>query len=203
MDREAWRAAVYEVTKSWTWLSDWTELRSERGGMDFLSSLSRERTGECLCGSQQKGDELRLAYQRKIFVSHSCHHGCCHHHQHSPLKHSSSFTGFRFTLHFLSTATRPAIMVPGVPEHWGGCYCPSFTCKEKEDEFLQQRMEILLKPSPCFQKGLDGPSHVPCPFVPFYPGEGWEEKGAGGVLARWQGIKSDDSDWIICCSSLN
>ena len=27
MDREAWRAAVHGVTKSWTWLSDWTELR--------------------------------------------------------------------------------------------------------------------------------------------------------------------------------
>ena len=26
MDREAWRAAVHRVTKSWTWLSDWTEL---------------------------------------------------------------------------------------------------------------------------------------------------------------------------------
>ena len=26
MDREAWRAAVYGVTKSWTWLRDWTEL---------------------------------------------------------------------------------------------------------------------------------------------------------------------------------
>ena len=26
MDREAWRAAVYGVAKSWTWLSDWTEL---------------------------------------------------------------------------------------------------------------------------------------------------------------------------------
>ena len=26
MDREAWRAAIHEVTKSWTWLSDWTEL---------------------------------------------------------------------------------------------------------------------------------------------------------------------------------
>ena len=25
MDREAWRAAVYGVAKSWTWLSDWTE----------------------------------------------------------------------------------------------------------------------------------------------------------------------------------
>ena len=26
MDREAWRAAVHGVTKSRTWLSDWTEL---------------------------------------------------------------------------------------------------------------------------------------------------------------------------------
>ena len=26
MDREAWRAAVHEVTKGQTWLSDWTEL---------------------------------------------------------------------------------------------------------------------------------------------------------------------------------
>ena len=28
MDREAWRAAVHGVTKSWTWLSDWTELNN-------------------------------------------------------------------------------------------------------------------------------------------------------------------------------
>ena len=26
MDREAWRAAIHGVAKSWTWLSDWTEL---------------------------------------------------------------------------------------------------------------------------------------------------------------------------------
>ena len=26
MDREAWCAAVHEAAKSWTWLSDWTEL---------------------------------------------------------------------------------------------------------------------------------------------------------------------------------
>ena len=28
MDREAWHAAVHGVAKSWTWLSDWTELKS-------------------------------------------------------------------------------------------------------------------------------------------------------------------------------
>ena len=26
MDREAWRAVIHGVRKSWTWLSDWTEL---------------------------------------------------------------------------------------------------------------------------------------------------------------------------------
>ena len=26
MDREVWRAAIHGVAKSWTWLSDWTEL---------------------------------------------------------------------------------------------------------------------------------------------------------------------------------
>ena len=26
IDREAWRAAVHGITKSWTWLSNWTEL---------------------------------------------------------------------------------------------------------------------------------------------------------------------------------
>ena len=30
MDREAWRAAVHGVAKSWAWLSDWTEL-TDRG----------------------------------------------------------------------------------------------------------------------------------------------------------------------------
>ena len=28
-DREAWRAAIHGVAKSWTWLSDWTELNCD------------------------------------------------------------------------------------------------------------------------------------------------------------------------------
>ena len=28
MDREAWQGAVPGVAKSWTWLSDWTELKN-------------------------------------------------------------------------------------------------------------------------------------------------------------------------------
>ena len=28
MDREAWRAVDHGVEKSWTWLSDWTELNT-------------------------------------------------------------------------------------------------------------------------------------------------------------------------------
>ena len=31
MDREAWRAVVHGVTKRWTWLRDWTEMRTVRG----------------------------------------------------------------------------------------------------------------------------------------------------------------------------
>ena len=33
MDREAWRAAVHGVTKSWTQLSDWNELKADE--IDF------------------------------------------------------------------------------------------------------------------------------------------------------------------------
>ena len=31
MDREAWRFAVHGITKSWTWLSNWTELNWSEG----------------------------------------------------------------------------------------------------------------------------------------------------------------------------
>ena len=41
MDREAWRAAIHEVAKSWTRLSDWTELnRAAKQMRCFLSKSS-------------------------------------------------------------------------------------------------------------------------------------------------------------------
>ena len=36
MDREAWRAAIHGVAKSWTWLSDWTELNWTSLSLNFL-----------------------------------------------------------------------------------------------------------------------------------------------------------------------
>ena len=39
MDREAWRAAVHGVAKSWTWLSNWTELKAGVVGQMWESNF--------------------------------------------------------------------------------------------------------------------------------------------------------------------
>ena len=36
-DREAWHAAVHGVTKSWTWLNDWTTKANSKGRRKFVS----------------------------------------------------------------------------------------------------------------------------------------------------------------------
>ena len=50
MDSEAWHAAIHEVTKSWTWLSDWTELRTD---LDFPGSVSGKEPA-CQCRSHKR-----------------------------------------------------------------------------------------------------------------------------------------------------
>ena len=37
MNREAWHAAVHGVAKSWTWLSDWTELNWTESNLEVFN----------------------------------------------------------------------------------------------------------------------------------------------------------------------
>ena len=52
MDREVWRAAVHGVTKSWTRLSDWTELNTWEIDLKNYISISRVDNDPCATSSQ-------------------------------------------------------------------------------------------------------------------------------------------------------
>ena len=52
MDRVAWRAAVHGVTKSWTRLSDWTELNTLSKGQNWAQSKDVLAFGFMLWGQQ-------------------------------------------------------------------------------------------------------------------------------------------------------
>ena len=42
MDKEAWSVAVHGVAKSWTWLSNWTELIHSMKGANFSGNLKKQ-----------------------------------------------------------------------------------------------------------------------------------------------------------------
>ena len=53
MDREAWRAAIHGVAKSWTQLSDWTELNWTEG---YIVCSESEVAQSCLTLSSYEED---------------------------------------------------------------------------------------------------------------------------------------------------
>ena len=77
MDREVWRAAVHGISKSWTWLSDWTELNwrsqwSTWGSISFLflttSSLKADLSSlECFLEGPSLPD-LYLHFKKYIYT---------------------------------------------------------------------------------------------------------------------------------------
>ena len=61
MDREAWRAAIHGVAKSWTWLRDWTELNWILG---ILQSAVKTIPGNTLRKKNQKDKLGHWVYTR-------------------------------------------------------------------------------------------------------------------------------------------
>ena len=81
MEREAWRAAVHGITKGWTWLNDWTELKwlnlqgqpsslgwNQHSSTDLLAhswTLDAEVTQKCITayrGFVHQGGQLVLCW---------------------------------------------------------------------------------------------------------------------------------------------
>ena len=68
MDREAWHAAIHGVTKSWTRLSDWTELNRRKLSRDLCESLPTFGT-RCLIITKEK---CWVKYESSNMLCESC-----------------------------------------------------------------------------------------------------------------------------------
>ena len=74
MDREAWRATVHGVTKSWTQLSNWTELNSFRHPMESWKVSSadtgvRVGDGYCITHKTVKNIWRQVFVWMSVFIS--------------------------------------------------------------------------------------------------------------------------------------
>ena len=80
MDREAWHAAVHGVTKSQTWLSDWTELNWIKHTFNVINSLLERELHAAECyGSELFFSSLweidrNLKFSSSIIEQKKCFH---------------------------------------------------------------------------------------------------------------------------------
>ena len=81
MDREAWGAAVYGVTKSQTRLSDWTTVKnSEEKGCTFfkrIKMLSGTSQQKAMCSACHKELRSRSVLDTAASLCGSCSRGSC------------------------------------------------------------------------------------------------------------------------------
>ena len=69
MDREAWRAAIHRVTKSWTWLSDWTELNWWFTHFYFCVIVYLMKTNKLLFHpKKKKRRRSKLSFKGRVFI---------------------------------------------------------------------------------------------------------------------------------------
>ena len=69
MDREAWNAAIHGVTKSWTQLSDWTELK----GVTFICSCSFMSLSFSFSSHQHENVKAISVLKRESYINMSLH----------------------------------------------------------------------------------------------------------------------------------
>ena len=66
MDREGWHAPVHGVTKSQTWLSDWTELNWTDFGLHFLFYLTEGYMFYLVCSNSKNIMILNYVSKHKV-----------------------------------------------------------------------------------------------------------------------------------------
>ena len=77
MDREVWHAAVHGIANSWTWLSDWTELKRwcyESAALNMPANLENSAVATGLENVSLHSNPKERQCQRMLKLPHNCTH---------------------------------------------------------------------------------------------------------------------------------
>jgi len=129
MDREAWRAAVYGVSKGWTWLSNWTEL-------NWTLSPWLCRVTSCYTASLSvyKGLSLEFLFYSTHLHSYLCTNTMvpCAWVSKEPWYSKSSFSSSFVIIFFKNTLTIPVCL----------CFSTQIPQKKRKKKLLIFQLEV-------------------------------------------------------------